>query len=893
MLNRLFEFMEISKIHNLIAANHFHTLTRTASAWQLCKAGKRKDALQSTLYRLIDAVESAHELTQGLIQAQQYCVFSIAAGLGDITLMNRLIALVDQATLQKMIEAYRYCAFRLATDSGQLDAVNRLMELVRADHLFKMLNVDTDWGLIHARSNGHQHIISRLLNVPEYFAYVERHGIEFAKNYIDPFIHEKLLALQERQDVLKQQDPTIVFNVLGDDEIKICFYIIRYLIRQKDLSRLVSLRFLLDIPAISAVAHQALTPSQPNELVRLALVRDYKEAAAYLMKIPAVNGLAQANDYYQDEMRGELNLRALAIDSHSSTLPLTVREEHRLKELYDHYKPLIDEHGVELLMAELRKELIQVYNQNPAKVVITNDKEAEKILFLPVDMDSLLASLKSPELKEQVFQAYYQHKIHTALRFVSNPNPWLWREAEYVIRQPSRPDLCCSHFLDFQDLIVLLWQASKDTAFPPSDGYDVEGRRQLFFEELALTGRAQNCTKMHIKMDAMGHPVLDSDKNPIQEEVDDFKEGDDPSCPSGIKRRLFQSVLSHPLLKIVTRDHIAQQINSFVFNHFKLLINEHTRIPLLSAWVRYTSSPNPNDSKILQRLNIPTEKQQEWFESLVKQYGHKFSEDAGLVHVFTNAFKLTNVETDAHALNFGHIGLLKLLSTATAGTSTPAFQRQASASLSELASFYPLVRQHGVAGGEAEASGPLPQTALFHPLVRQPGVGGDGAQASKSGSMCVTVAMKTFPTLTPEELNQKINDFVYRHFEKIITDKKRSRLSQAWSRYNTQPTAKDIDILRDLNISREKQDELYLLLVEQYGPSVKMDAIKMRFINKTNEFHAKKFEHVGLQRLLEEPKVTPKRPLSPKFFVPSSLAMASVFDKTESVKESDAKYMKP
>ncbi len=53
-----------------------------------------------------------------------------------------------------------------------------------------------------------------------------------------------------------------------------------------------------------------------------------------------------------------------------------------------------------------------------------------------------------------------------------------------------------------------------------------------------------------------------------QEEYDDL-EGDRPSCYSGVKRRLFQSVIGHPLLKIITSDDMKQEVRDFALTHFK------------------------------------------------------------------------------------------------------------------------------------------------------------------------------------------------------------------------------------------------------------------------------------------------------------------------------------
>ena len=93
----------------------------------------------------------------------------------------------------------------------------------------------------------------------------------------------------------------------------------------------------------------------------------------------------------------------------------------------------------------------------------------------------------------------------------------------------------------------------------PTDGFSFESRLSLFVEELALIGRAHNWDETRIVTDAAGQPILDEDDNPMREEYDDL-EGDRPSCFSGVKRRLFQSVHGHPLFRILTQETIAKEL---------------------------------------------------------------------------------------------------------------------------------------------------------------------------------------------------------------------------------------------------------------------------------------------------------------------------------------------
>ena len=64
-----------------------------------------------------------------------------------------------------------------------------------------------------------------------------------------------------------------------------------------------------------------------------------------------------------------------------------------------------------------------------------------------------------------------------------------------------------------------------------------------------------------------------------KETYDDLA-GDKPSCFSGMKRRLFQSVVGHPLLKMLNLDDIKMEFRSFLFKHFSQLITAENQIQI-------------------------------------------------------------------------------------------------------------------------------------------------------------------------------------------------------------------------------------------------------------------------------------------------------------------------
>lgn len=107
------------------------------------------------------------------------------------------------------------------------------------------------------------------------------------------------------------------------------------------------------------------------------------------------------------------------------------------------------------------------------------------------------------------------------------------------------------------------WLVAVDAEVPPTDGYTLETRLDHFIDELAHIGRAHNWDNTRVKTDNEGTIILDADDNPITEEYDNL-EGDKPSCFFGVKRRLFQSVQGHPLLKMLTKDGIDEELRDLI-----------------------------------------------------------------------------------------------------------------------------------------------------------------------------------------------------------------------------------------------------------------------------------------------------------------------------------------
>jgi len=568
---------------------------------------------------------------------------------------------------------FAYCHIDLlyvAVDIGNYKAAELLLTIPAVVEQLPQIDWRHErWFFEKVARAGNRRIINHFLNIPTVLAYAEGHRHEYAR-FTDPFIVDKLASLHGIKADVEAENPHAVFNIENVEEAKLCFYILRNIIRRNDPRLLDEMRFLLDIPSVKALAHQAATPTAHNELLRLAVTIGNRAAATLLLNINAVRLLSEQDGHYLDEARGGINLAALAQDRESSMHALSVGEQKRLGGATALYKPRLTSLGIPAIMTSLRAELQARYIAHPATI----DRNDGSKLDLPMDWVAFqalgLSELKLEHQdfseKEQALRAYYQHKDHTAYRYLSHPNPWMHSRASYVEINPNNPDERWSTFEEYQPLIAMLFLAATDEKTAACDGYTLETRLEHFIAELAQIGRAHNWDKTRMKFDAAGNLIVDEDGNPISEEYDDL-EADRPSCYSGVKRRLFQSVLGHPLLKILTKESIDEELRGFVRQHFMECINVKNRSALIEAWDNVVSGEsNTKDSEdLLKTLNISEKKQAKFIQLLEKKYGAQFSDDKSFQSYVKKTFSLNKQDKTAmHASQFGYLGLDQILESA-------------------------------------------------------------------------------------------------------------------------------------------------------------------------------------------------------------------------------------
>ena len=609
-----------TKEQQMIAANDFYAFRVAASNGHL-----------AVLDRLLSLAPTQE---QQMIESDDFYAFRGAASQGHLAVLDRLVSLAPDK-VQQMLEADYFYAFRVAASKGHLAVLNRLLSLIPTQ-VQQMITAHDFMAFREASSQGHLHVVNFLLQFPRVFAYAEMHEREYG-SAIQPVIQSTLDDLRHEKAVFTANSPDGVFDLLDADKAELCFYMIRNIIRLNDATRLDDMLFLLEIPAVKNLVHTSVNGGQANELLRLALTTNNQMAAAILLNIPAVRALAEQNDYYRNEQRGGLDLRTLARDCESSMTALSAGEQQRLAAGINNYQPLIQAAGVDNVITDLRTQLEERYAQNPAS--ITRDGQ---IIELPMSWKEFSEMALSRDERERALVAYYQNTDHTAWRYLSKPNYWMAGDAGYVNSNPHNPAERWSTFEEYLPVISMLYLAAIDSDMPAIDGHTLATRFHRFIDELALIGRAHNWDQTRVVVTLLGETT---------EEYDDLS-GDKPSCYSGVKRRLFQSILGHPLFKILTFEDLKQELREFMREHFQHQITNENRDELAEVWNELVYEGASKKAHILLSLNVSLEQQEKFMQYLTAKYGAKFSEDMEFVSYIRGRFQ-TNKISPSHAEGFG------------------------------------------------------------------------------------------------------------------------------------------------------------------------------------------------------------------------------------------------
>ena len=300
----------------------------------------------------------------------------------------------------------------------------------------------------------------------------------------------------------------------------------------------------------------------------------------------------------------------------------TSKEEHSLMQIKGCYSnTLIDQGGPNVVVDNLRTELITRYKLSPAKITIQG-----KEVSLPDSYQEFddLTKRWSESDKKKALESYYKNENHTALRYLSNPNKWIHPNAMFVYAT----DGIATHstFDKHMEIIALMWIAAKDDDQKPTiHGMSVGDRENLFIIELAQLNRAHNADeRMVAGQDGITKKVTEDDML-----------ADKPSCSPGVLKRILQSVIGHPIIDgLLTPQKLEDHLLDFIRTKFeeKMQSNIETKgqlVQILSAIIEGNDSPfdSAATTEIKSRLNISKEELLEFILDLSRKYGDGFTED--------------------------------------------------------------------------------------------------------------------------------------------------------------------------------------------------------------------------------------------------------------------------
>ncbi|STX61211.1 sel1 repeat family protein [Legionella moravica] len=458
----------------------------------------------------------------------------------------------------------------------------------------------------------HPDTLWHLLHYPTFIDWALLHQAECG-DVLPVFLYERCEVWRAEARAFTESNPDSVFTL---DEANTAFALRAAIgfTRHNNPSSQQLLHFLLHLPSVRAQAHTVLL-NEENALLRAAIRHQNQGAIQLLMAIPQVHDLAQAHNYYADDVTGDVDIRTIVEDRESSLRALSPLEQlrfSRLKEHYAHTAFLSTDH----LMEELRDYLRKRYEAKPARITLHG-----KDLVLPLTWEAFQQLGLSGEARASALRAYYVHDVHTALRWILKPNPWMAVNASFAEGKPET-GLGYAPFEGYSKEIVLLWAAATDEKAEPTQGHTLKGRIKHFIAMLALINRAHNWDKIR--------PAKRLDGREVMEYYDDL-EGDKPSCFSGCPRRLFHSIIGHPLLRALGTELLDEELREFARGHFASRITPDNLKQLgdIKQVLVDMVALNEQQSETLRGLDISEQE----FNAFIEKLSEKYKMEWKPVHV--------------------------------------------------------------------------------------------------------------------------------------------------------------------------------------------------------------------------------------------------------------------
>ncbi len=291
---------------------------------------------------------------------------------------------------------------------------------------------------------------------PPCFAYAEMNGHEYGE-LVAEFSGKILKEVHQESESFQMERPDQLFDLPDPTKAQQAFYVLRYLIRKNKRYLDNELQFLLNIPAVRALAHQSINGGMSNELFRLARIQNNRFAMQMLFSIEEVSALARKNNFYRQDLIQEAK-------NYQRAKKLPSNEDFdRENEVVRRYKPLMQQKGVNNLMSLLRVKLVQRYNQQPAMFI---NKENVQIT-LPADPQQLPLHEWSKADYQSALRAYAQHPDYEAWHYLFTCNPWFHANESNYQHQQS---------FEWQSTILIYFLLAMETESEILADYTIESQ---------------------------------------------------------------------------------------------------------------------------------------------------------------------------------------------------------------------------------------------------------------------------------------------------------------------------------------------------------------------------------------------------------------------------------
>lgn len=329
-LIKYFIKLDISIVVKMIAADKFYVFRKMAEYGDLnlleilidlAPAQIQEMVAADNYYAFRKAAQNGHidvirfllklmpSKKQEMIKEADYSAFRGACGNNHFLVVELFIEWMTD-NIQEMLEASQYGAFHRAAENNHLSIIMYLMDQLAPNKVQHMLSAKNYYLFKAIFQNDYHGLANGLLTIPSVFAHVEKHEKIYGQQCIYPFVKYQIALLRARKEKLQQMSTDGRRDILEEKEALLCVYLIRHLIRRRYAKNEAyqGIFFLLEFPAVSALAAQEITPGKPNELLRLALCLGDWSAANILLTVPAICVLAQKNFNYIDEQtQGTMN----------------------------------------------------------------------------------------------------------------------------------------------------------------------------------------------------------------------------------------------------------------------------------------------------------------------------------------------------------------------------------------------------------------------------------------------------------------------------------------------------------------------------------------------------------------------------------------------------------